>query len=100
MGVARETPLVRDAGARGESACAAVCSVVTAVRNSPRLLYHLAVVQCLVWIGNTAWNIYGQQWFTHSVFHGDQTAPEGSGEKQAYAHGVAALSEGGQLKSG
>merc|ERR1711972_264021 len=99
MGVARETPLVREARARGASACAAVCSVPAAVRNSPRLLYHLAVVQCLVWIGNTAWNIYGQQWFTHSVFHGDQNAPEGSKAKAAYGEGVDAFSFGGQLKS-
>jgi len=97
--VARETPLQRDADAPRESLCAPVLNVVKAVRGSPRLLYHLAAVQCFVWIGNTAWNIYGGQWFTSSVFQGDQNAPEGSAAKIAYSEGNAAFSHGGQARS-
>mmetsp|Transcript_57537 Transcript_57537/g.173984 ORF Transcript_57537/g.173984 Transcript_57537/m.173984 type:complete len:486 (-) Transcript_57537:167-1624(-) len=97
--VARETPLVRGDDVQKESACAPVLNVVKAVKSSPSLLYHLAVVQCLVWIGNTAWNIYGGQWFANSVFRGDQHAEDGSVEKIAYSEGIAAFSLGGQLKS-
>jgi len=97
--VAREVPLQRDADAPRESLCAPVLNVVTAVKNSPKLLYHLALVQCFVWIGNTAWNIYGGQWFTASVFQGDQNAPEGSEAKIAYGEGNAAFSHGGQARS-
>mmetsp|Transcript_67025 Transcript_67025/g.193663 ORF Transcript_67025/g.193663 Transcript_67025/m.193663 type:complete len:295 (+) Transcript_67025:1-885(+) len=97
--VARETPLERDADAPRQSLCAPVIEVVKSVKSSPRLLYHLAAVQCFVWIGNTAWNIYGGQWFTASVFHGDQNAPEGSEAKIAYGEGNAAFSHGGQARS-
>jgi len=97
--IVREVPLQRDPDAPRQSACAPVVSVAQAVRHSPRLLYHLAVVQCLVWIGNTAWNNYGGQWFANSVFQGDQNAPEGSPEKIAYGEGITAFSTGGQLKS-
>jgi len=97
--VARETPLVREPGAPKPSKCAPVFQVVEAVRCSPWLLYHLAAVQCLVWIGNTAWNGYGELWFTHSVFEGRAKAPRGSPERQAYHDGVTAFSEGGQCRS-
>jgi len=72
---------------------------VQAVKDSPKLLYHLALIQCLVWVGNTAWNLYSEMWFGNSVFDGDETAPDGSPEKLRYADGVKAFSQGGQLKS-
>jgi len=97
--VARETPLERDPNAPKASKCAPVMNVIEAVKSSPCLLYHLAAVQCLVWIGNTAWNIYGEMWFTHSVFEGKQKAPKGSPERQAYHLGVKAFSHGGQCRS-
>merc|ERR1719401_3321507 len=97
--IVREVPLQRDPDAPKQSACTPVVSVAQAVRHSPRLLYHLALVQCLVWIGNTAWNNYGGQWFANSVFQGDQNAPEDSPEKIAYGEGMTAFSTGGQLKS-
>merc|ERR1719433_2114030 len=92
--VAKEKPLKRESIGSAESACAPVVNVVKAVKGSPCLLYHLAVVQCLVWIGNTAWNIYGGQWFTNSVYEGDQNAPKDSPEKIAYGEGIAAFSLG------
>jgi len=97
--VARERPLLRDADAPRQSICGPVVSVAKAVKSSPSLLYHLAAVQCLVWIGNTAWNIYGGQWFSNSVYAGDQNAQEGSEAYIAYGQGVAAFSRGGQFKS-
>jgi len=97
--VAKETPLERDPNAPKASKCAPVMNVVEAVKSSPGLLYHLAAVQCLVWIGNTAWNIYGEMWFTHSVFEGRQKAAPGSLERQAYHNGVRAFSHGGQCRS-
>jgi len=57
------------------------------------------LVQCLVWIGNTAWNNYGGQWFANSVFQGDQNAEEGSPEWIAYGDGMKAFTMGGQAKS-
>jgi len=98
--VATETPLLKDPDAPKRSFCSPVFGVVEAVRSSPCLLYHLAVVQCLVWIGNTAWGIYGGQWFANSVYAGDQNAPEGSPEKLAYGAGIDAFSKGGQMKAG
>jgi len=97
--VAREKPLKLEEDEEGEHMCAPVFGVCEAVTSSPRLLYHLAFVQCFVWVGNTAWNIYGGQWFANSVFEGDQNAADGSVEKEAYAAGMAAFSFGGQLKS-
>ena len=75
--IAKEKPQTRAPGAEKQSICAPVMSVVNAVKGSPRLLYHLAAVQCLVWVGNTAWNLYSGQWMSDSVFQGDLKAPEG-----------------------
>jgi len=97
--IAKEQPLIRSSASR-EACCGAIVSVLRSITGMPRLLYHLAFVQCLVWIGNTAWTYYGAQWFANSVYGGDQHAPEGSAEKVAYAEGIAAFSLGGQLRSG
>mmetsp|Transcript_17472 Transcript_17472/g.54983 ORF Transcript_17472/g.54983 Transcript_17472/m.54983 type:complete len:479 (+) Transcript_17472:79-1515(+) len=97
--IAKEEPLVlADAG--GDACCSAVTTIVRSVRGMPRIFYHLAFVQCLVWIGNTAWTYYGEQWFANSVYGGDQHAPKHSPAWTAYADGVAAFSLGGQLRSG
>jgi len=72
---------------------------VRAVKDSPRLLYHLAAVQCLVWVGNTAWNVYAGQWFGNAVYQGDETAPDGSAKKIAYNEGISAFSHAGMAKS-
>jgi len=97
--VARETQLVPDPDAPAETICTPVLNVVKAVKGSPKLLYHLAAVQCCVWIGNTAWNLYGGQWFANSVFEGDQNAEKGSPARIAYGQGIAAFSFAGQCKS-
>ena len=97
--VAREKQLKRDPDAPKQSACAPVITVVEAVSNSPRLLYHLAAVQCLVWVGNTAWNLYAGQWFGNAVFQGDVKAEEGSPLKVAYEDGIDAFTLGGQGKA-
>uniref|UniRef100_A0A7S1RUZ2 Uncharacterized protein n=1 Tax=Alexandrium catenella TaxID=2925 RepID=A0A7S1RUZ2_ALECA len=99
--VAEETPLSRaEAGDTSGGLCGVVTNIVRSVRGMPRLLYHLAFVQSLVWIGNTAWTYYGAQWFANSVFDGDQHAPEGSAAWEAYGNGMNAFSLGGQLRSG
>jgi len=97
--VAREVPLQREPTAAKDPTCLPFTSVVKAVRHSPRLLYHLAVVQCLVWVGNTAWNGYGGQWFANSVYQGDQNAAQGSIARELYGEGMKAFSLGGQCKS-
>jgi hypothetical protein len=48
-----------------------VLDVAQAVTGSPKLLYHLAFVHCLVWSGLTVWNSFGGQWFGVSVYEGD-----------------------------
>jgi len=97
--IAKEEPLIRSS-ASGDGCCAAITTIVRSVTGMPRLLYHLALVQSLVWIGNTAWTYYGAQWFANSVYDGMLTAADGSPEKIAYSDGMAAFSLGGQLRSG
>ncbi|CAK0796037.1 unnamed protein product, partial [Prorocentrum cordatum] len=97
--VATETPLAQDPDKEGAGACAPVVDVAKAVRGSPRILYHLAFVQCLVWVGLTSWNLYAGQWFGVSVYGGDETAPQGSPEHDAYARGEAQFAQGGQCKA-
>eukprot|EP00913_Durusdinium_trenchii_P031896 g29872.t1 len=80
------------------SCCSPVISVFKSLRGMPRLLYHLAFVQCLVWIGNTAWTYYSSQWFADSVYQGAQDG--NPFQKQRYAMGMDAFSTGGQLRSG
>jgi len=97
--VAQEIPLEGEPAARRKSACSPIADTVTAVRHSPCLLYHLAVIQALVWIALTAWNAYAGQWFANSVYQGDQNAPEGSFRREAYAAGISAFALGGQMKA-
>jgi Na+/melibiose symporter-like transporter len=68
--VAKETPLQSKPGER-PSVIQPLLDVGHAVRYSPRLLYHLAFVHCLVWSGLTVWNSFGGQWFGVSVYEGD-----------------------------
>lgn len=98
--VARETPLPKDKSAGRKSACAPVMNVVKAVQDSPTLLYQLAGVQCLVWVGNTAWNLYSGQWFEAAVFEGDETAAVYTPARTNYEKGKDAFAFAGQLKSG
>eukprot|EP00439_Symbiodinium_sp_Y106_P072766 s625_g13.t1 len=97
--VAKEVPLKKVEGEKG-GCCAPVLNILSSIRGMPSLLYHLAFVQCLVWIGNTAWQYYSEQWFAISVYQGDQHAPAGSEAKLNYGRGVQAFSEGGQMRSG
>mmetsp|Transcript_57540 Transcript_57540/g.174000 ORF Transcript_57540/g.174000 Transcript_57540/m.174000 type:complete len:313 (+) Transcript_57540:2-940(+) len=97
--VVSEKPLARDQGAPAESMCTPIANIAKAVQGSPSLLYHLLVVQCFVWVGNTAWMSYAGQWFANSVYGGDQNSPDGSPEKLAYDQGMAAFSRGGQYRS-
>eukprot|EP00435_Cladocopium_sp_Y103_P061957 s910_g23.t1 len=62
-------PLKRTQGEKA-NCCSPVVSVFRSLHGMPRLLYHLAFVQCLVWIGNTAWTYYASQWFADSVYQG------------------------------
>jgi len=97
--VAKETPLARHPDEESTGACAPVVDVAKAVKGSPKILYHLAFVQCLVWVGLTSWNLYAGQWFGVSVYGGDETAPPGSPEHEAYARGEAQFAHGGQCKA-
>lgn len=80
------------------SACGPVTDVAQAVVSSPRLLYHLAFIQCLVWVGLTAWNLYSLQWFAISVYEGDEKGDEQL--RTAYADGKEQFARGGEAKAG
>jgi len=97
--VAKETPLVRTEERSKECCCAPVVKSLGSLRGVPAVFYRLLVVHCLVWLGNTAWDAYGQQWFTANVFEGDDNAAEGSAAQIAYSEGVAAFSTAGQYRS-
>jgi len=94
--VAEETPLQR--GLKGASA-GPVRELVTAVRGTSGILAHLAVVQCMVWIGNTAWNLYSKQWFEASVYQGNADAPANSTEAILAQEANTMFTVGGQCKS-
>jgi len=68
--VAKETPIKPEPGYI-PNACQPVKDVAHAITGSPKLLYHLAFVHCLVWSGLTVWNSFGGQWFGVSVYEGD-----------------------------
>mmetsp|Transcript_22628 Transcript_22628/g.49669 ORF Transcript_22628/g.49669 Transcript_22628/m.49669 type:complete len:476 (-) Transcript_22628:253-1680(-) len=96
--VAREVPLPKNLAHR-QSFCDPAKNVIRAVKDSPKLLYQLAAVQCLVWIGNTGWTLYSGQWIQTSVFEGVEKAPIYSAPRVAYEEGEVAFSVAGQWKS-
>eukprot|EP00933_Yihiella_yeosuensis_P074394 TRINITY_DN83313_c0_g1_i1.p1 TRINITY_DN83313_c0_g1~~TRINITY_DN83313_c0_g1_i1.p1 ORF type:complete len:490 (-),score=66.98 TRINITY_DN83313_c0_g1_i1:328-1797(-) len=98
--VAREEQYTRDSSDSSTSICAPVVEVLRSVVGMPFLLYHLAAVQCLVWIGNTAWSYYAAQWFANSVYQGNVNAADNSPEKIAYADGTQAFAQAGLWRSG
>jgi len=98
--VAKETPLARAPNAPKASCCAPVMKSFGSLRGQPPIFYRLLAVHCLVWLGNTTWSTYGQQWFTANIFEGEEHAPEDSPAKIAYTDGVVAFSLAGQIRSG
>jgi len=82
------------------SCCGPVMSSFGSVKGQPKVFYVLIAVQCLIWFEINSWNGYGQQWFTSSVYEGDQQAPQGSEAQIHFAEGVAAFATAGQLRSG
>jgi len=80
--VAKETPIQLQPG-KHPSVFRPFIDVAHAVTNSPKLLYHLAFVHCLVWSGLTVWHSFGGQWFGVSVYEGDfrQTATKEAADK-------------------
>mmetsp|Transcript_22146 Transcript_22146/g.39800 ORF Transcript_22146/g.39800 Transcript_22146/m.39800 type:complete len:485 (+) Transcript_22146:74-1528(+) len=98
--VAKETPLVRTAEREKECCCAPVFKSLGSLRGVPPVFYRLLAVHCLVWLGNTTWGAYGQQWFTANVFEGDVNAEKGSAAQIAYKEGVDAFGTAGQYRSG
>jgi hypothetical protein len=97
--VAKETPIKLQPGEK-PNVCQPVMDVAHAVCNSPKLLYHLAFVHCLVWSGLTVWNSFGGVWFGMSVFEGDpakDATPEAAAE---WDKSQAVFSTAGLCKSG
>jgi len=99
MIVASEIPFARSADAPKESLCSPVINIVRSVKGMSAAFFFLSLVQCFVWVGNGTWAMYGQQWFTSSVFRGDNSDDATKGELEAYGQGVDAFGTGGQIRS-
>ena len=54
--IATETPLAVDPDTELPGFCSPIADGTKVLDNSPQLLYHLAFVQDLMWVGNTAGN--------------------------------------------
>jgi len=98
LSVAKEKQYVRQ-GAAASSACGPIVGMIGAFKGMPWQFYLLLFVQCMVWMGNTVWGVYGKVWFTTSVYPGDPDAAEGSALHQEYVDGAAAFSTAGQIGS-
>jgi len=96
--VAKETPIHLKPG-ETPHLCQPVKDVAMAVMNSPRLLYHLAFVHCLVWMGLTVWNSFGGIWFGVSVYDGSFSKDATPEEKQLWEDSQRQFSTAGLGKS-
>jgi len=96
--VAREVPFVpKDSKKKG--ACDPVIGMCDAVKGRPNVFYLLIFVQCCVWLGNSVWGMYGKEYFTKSVYEGNQTAPEGTHGYDEYVAGNKAFADAGMMGS-
>jgi hypothetical protein len=66
----------------------------------PSAMRALMVIQCMVFFGIQTWNGFSQQWFTNSVYEGDEKAIDGTPAKMAYTDGQDAFAMGGLIRSG
>jgi len=98
LSVARETPFVPKDNKK-KSACDPVIQMMGAVKGRPNVFYLLIFVQCCVWLGNSVWGVYGKEYFTKSVYEGNQTALENTTGYDEYVAGNAAFSKGGMIGS-
>jgi len=57
------------------------------------------IIQSMAFFGIQTWNAYSQQWFTSSVYQGEEQAADGTPEKEAFIDGKNAYALGGQLRS-
>lgn len=96
--LAREKQFVpKDKGSK--SACDPVLGMCQAVKGRPNVFYLLLFVQSCVWLGNSVWGMYGKEFFTKSVYVGDQNAAHGTFAYSEYVHGNADFSRGGMMGS-
>jgi len=99
--VAKETPYVPSShDVQRGSCCDPVKSSLGTFKGQPKTFYVLMAVQCLIWFEINSWNAYGQQWFTSSVYEGDQSAPDKSAAHVHFIEGKDAFATAGQLRSG
>merc|ERR1719394_2440776 len=98
--VAREKQYIRVGGQQEASACGPLAGMGGAFKGMPFAFYILLFVQAMVWLGNTVWGTYGQEWFTNSVYPGDSEAPANSTLHNDYVAGQRAFGSAGQLGSG
>merc|ERR1719203_788109 len=97
LAVAREKQFVPDT--KSGKAPPFLSSMCKACQGMPIAFYILLFVQAMVWLGNTVWGTYGQEWFTHSVYPGDSEAPLNSTEHNEYVAGQKAFGSAGQMGS-
>merc|ERR1719203_870865 len=97
LAVAREKQFVPDT--KSGKAPPFLSGMCRACQGMPIAFYILLFVQCMVWLGNTVWGTYGQEWFTHSVYLGDSEAAKGTELHANYVHGQRAFNSAGQMGS-
>lgn len=93
-------PTDADKDASDRSCCGPLSRSLGTVRSMPPAMRPLMVIQCMNFFGIQTWNAFSQQWFTSSVYEGDETAAAGTPAKMAYTDGQDAFSMGGQIRSG
>jgi len=94
--IARENPL-ESTGKKAKGPCDPIIGMCNAARGRPNVFYLLIFVQCCVWLGNSVWGMYGKEYFTKSVYEGDQTAPPNTMGYDQYVAGNSAFSHGGMV---
>lgn len=99
LAVAREVPFVPQDRKKKKSACDPIMGMCDAVKGRPNVFYLLIFVQCCVWLGNAFWGMYGKEYFTKSVYEGNQTAPEGTYGYEQYVAGNEEFSHTGVMGS-
>lgn len=84
---------------KGGSCCGPLTESSVSAKSMPAAFWPLLVIQAMVFFGIQTWNAYSQQWFTSSVYQGEESAAEGTPESKAYGDGQHAYALGVQIRS-
>jgi hypothetical protein len=101
--IAIQTAAAKDKPAQvskgGGSCLGPLTESLGSVRSMPPAFGLLLGIHCMAFFGIQTWNAFSQQWFTFSVYDGDEQAANGTPEKEAFIDGKNAYASGGQMRS-